>query len=125
MRKINAKSQLIIVCLVMIFLIKMMSNTSPERDMETQYLLCRKFVTRFLAIRCFISLCHFTKSQISETKAKVASFERIQFCTAVILFGLKGELGELEFYFRKIPLHQQKNFWWYLFFLIRLGCRKI
>jgi len=23
-------------------------------------------------------------------------------------FAIKGELGELEFYFRKIPLHQQK-----------------
>jgi len=23
---------------------------------------------------------------------------------------LKGELGELQFYFRKIPLHQQKSF---------------
>jgi len=36
----------------------------------------------------------------------------------------KGELGELEFCFRKIPLHQQ-NFWWTRFFLIRLGCRDI
>jgi len=37
---------------------------------------------------------------------------------------LKGELGELEFHFRKIPLHQQK-------FLVvpilsnSLGCREI
>jgi len=37
---------------------------------------------------------------------------------------LKGELGELEFYFRKIPLHQQ-NFLVVQFFLIRLGCREI
>jgi len=32
---------------------------------------------------------------------------------------LKGELGELQFYFRKIPLYQQ-IFWWSRFFLIRL-----
>jgi len=41
------------------------------------------------------------------------------FCSKV-----KGELGELQIYFRKIPLHQQK-FWWFRFFLIRLGCREI
>jgi len=35
-------------------------------------------------------------------------------CRSVLSFSrktqkpLKGELGELEFYFRKIPLHQQK-----------------
>jgi len=34
---------------------------------------------------------------------------------------IKEELGELEFFFRKIPLHQQK-FWWSWFLLIRLGC---
>jgi len=28
--------------------------------------------------------------------------------TMNLLFALKGELRELEFYFRKIPLHQQK-----------------
>jgi len=37
---------------------------------------------------------------------------------------LKGKLGELEFYFRKV-LCINKNFWWSLFFLIRLGCREI
>jgi len=30
----------------------------------------------------------------------------------------KGELGELQIYFRKI----NKYFWWFPFFLIRLGC---
>jgi len=32
---------------------------------------------------------------------------------------IKGELGELEFYFRKIPPHQQK------FLVVSLGCREI
>jgi len=41
-----------------------------------------------------------------------------------VIYGLKGELGELEFYFKKIPLYQQK-FWWFRFFLIRLSCREI
>jgi len=36
----------------------------------------------------------------------------------------KGELGELEFYFRKMTF-SNKNLWWSLFFLIRLGCREI
>jgi len=35
---------------------------------------------------------------------------------------VKKELGELQIYFRKIPL---QNFWWTRFFLIRLGCREI
>jgi len=35
----------------------------------------------------------------------------------------KGELGEFQIYFRKILLHQQ-NFWWFRFFLIRLGYQK-
>jgi len=36
----------------------------------------------------------------------------------------KEKLGNLQFYFSKVPLHQQKFLvpW---FFLIRLGCRKI
>jgi len=33
--------------------------------------------------------------------------------------GHKGKLGELQFYFRKIPLQSciNKNFWWAPFFL--------
>jgi len=39
----------------------------------------------------------------------------------------KRELGELQIYFKKIPLqlYINKNFWWFRFFLIRLGCREI
>jgi len=42
----------------------------------------------------------------------------------LIYFGLKGELGEIRIYLRKIPLHQQ-NFWCFRLFLIRLACREI
>jgi len=37
---------------------------------------------------------------------------------------LKGELGELQFYFRKMPCIN-KNVLWSRFFLIRLDCREI
>jgi len=41
--------------------------------------------------------------------------------TDLLTYLIKGELGEFQIYFRKIPLHQQ-NFWWFRFFLIPLGC---
>jgi len=41
-----------------------------------------------------------------------------------IFFLFKGEIGELQFYFRKIPLHQQK-FLGSSVLSIRLGCREI
>jgi len=37
---------------------------------------------------------------------------------------LKAEQGIIQFYFRKILLHQQK-IWWLRFFIIHCGCRDI
>jgi len=44
-----------------------------------------------------------------------------------IQFVFKGKLREFQIYFIKILLqfYINKNFWWFQFFLIRLGCRKI
>jgi len=39
------------------------------------------------------------------------------------LFQFKGELGVNQFYFRKIPW-MNKKFWWFRFFLFRLGADK-
>jgi len=42
-----------------------------------------------------------------------------------IFFSLKTEQGVIQFYFRKITLHQQKYLVVSVFFNIRLGCRDI
>jgi len=39
----------------------------------------------------------------------------------LFLLHIKGELGEFQMYFRKIP-RINKIFWWFRFFLICLGC---
>jgi len=49
-----------------------------------------------------------------------AAFSHCQECCTILQNTVKPEHGVIQFYFRKIPLHQQK-FWWLWFFLIRCG----
>jgi len=38
----------------------------------------------------------------------LSTVSQLKYTMSYVRTPLKGELGELEFYFRKIPLHQQK-----------------
>jgi len=50
----------------------------------------------------------------------------VKISTNIMTCYLKGELGEIQIYFRNIPLHQQKFLVVsVLFNSIRLGCREI
>jgi len=64
----------------------------------------------------------------SATRYSLQKFGYNPFCNCSFTFAfiatLKGELGELQIYFRKILLHQQKFLMVSAFFLIRLVAEK-
>jgi len=59
-------------------------------------------MNKFLFVLVTLRIAHLRKLSQNRTasSALLSAFE------LVVFIALKGELGELEFYFRKIPLHQ-------------------